>query len=93
MKEIHDRAEKIAQSEKRLWAKAADFLAELEEVEPHLQAMVDAIDRLRNALEQKEGASDMSGEERSAELETAWDETTCAMQDMVEAADGFNAYF
>lgn len=93
MQDLKKQAEKIANANSRQWSKAADFLAELEEVEPHLQALVDSIDRLRNAMESKEGASEMSGEERSAELESAWDEVLCSMSDMVEAADGFNAYF
>lgn len=86
-KSIPERAEAIADSDKRQWAKAADLHAELEDgVSEAAQTLFDAIETLGTALSDKESAMEETGENRADGLATAWDYAVEALQNITEAA-------
>lgn len=86
-KSIRDRAERVSEADRRQWTEAANLVDELDEFTEPAQAFVDAVESLRSAVEDKENASDMTGEERSDALQNAWDQVVEALTQIVESAD------
>ena len=83
-----DRMRALAEAERRQWPKVVDLPDELEaEAAEAAQTFIDAIERLRSAVDDKESAMDEAPSDRADSLAQAWDEVTEALTEAAEAID------